>query len=107
MDKTVYKIFRLTPQFDVKFLYHGVERNRFVPHNKWISATERMVRDGSNGREYTSGFHVFLTLKIANKYIKRFKNTKFLRVLVCYAKELRQKPTNKDVYLASQLYLPI
>ena len=41
-------------------LFHKLDGGtRLVPRGIWLSAKSRKVRDGTGGRWYNSGFHVF------------------------------------------------
>jgi len=88
-----------------KTLFHGVEKSRKLPTNVWIKAEQKMVKDGSGGKEYLSGFHVFKTKEDAIKYFSIFL-LKRRTIIECFAKNLRQKPTNKKVWLADEIYIP-
>lgn len=106
MYTIVYKIVRRNKNI-LKTLYHGFHRSRVLPKNVWIKAEKKIVRDGSrkNSREYLSGIHCFKDIDTAVMYLLRFKNIDNLKIYKCYAKGLRQKPTNENVYLADELMI--
>lgn len=54
-------------------LFHGHNGTRILPVDAWIDATVRLVRDGSHGRWYTSGFHVLRTFEEAVEFSKIFR----------------------------------
>ena len=100
MEK-VYKI--VEKDGDVtKTIFHGYNKSRIIPSDKWLKAEKKIVQDGSSGRYYLSGWHVIKNEKAAIHFLK----TKFrkrldkLFVVPCMAIGLRQKPTNPLVYLA-------
>ena len=41
-------------------LFHGVHGSRKLPLDEWVNAEIKLVKDGTNGKIYQSGFHVFL-----------------------------------------------
>ena len=101
----VYKIVRDLNGF-YKTLFHGVNRSRILQTGKWLKAEKRMSCDGSGGRPYLTGFHVFKDAGKAEAYCYRFSNTQHITVIRCLARGLRQKPTNKDVFLADEIFIP-
>lgn len=101
----VYKI--LEPhRGEYRTLFHGVNSCRILPIGEWIKAEKRMVKDGSGGKLYLSGFHCFKDAVKGLKYLNKFTNALKYRVIECYGIGLRQKPTNKDVYLADEIMIP-
>lgn len=105
----VYKIaykFIINDKKHWRTLYHGIEHTTFFPYDEWIKAEKKVVKDGSYGREYLSGFHCFKSLEIASQYLSRFKNADSMSILKCLAKGLTVKPTNVDVYLADEIFIP-
>jgi len=65
------------------------------------------VRDGSNGKEYISGFHVFLDRNDAREYFtKRFRIQENRIIIECECKEIRKKREKGEVYLAKMLMVP-
>ena len=88
------------------YLFHGVDRSKQIPVNKWIKADKKLVQDGSSGTKYLSGFHVLKTKKEAIKYLKKFKHTKKKGIAECYCKGLREKEHSRDnVWLADEMKL--
>ncbi len=82
-------------------LFHGLNRSRKLPVDKWITAEQKIVDDG--GRPYVSGFHVFMFRENAEDYLKRFRAPKDRRIVACLAKTIWQKPTNELVWLAERI----
>jgi len=104
--KVAYKIvIRENKRF--RTLYHGNQGKRYLTTYTWLEADKKMVRDGSGGKEYLSGFHCFKHRLHAAKYLKRFSaKIKGERVIItCRVQGVRQKPTNKQVYLADRIML--
>jgi hypothetical protein len=84
-------------------LFHGVDGSRRLQVGKWYDADVRLVYDGSNRREYLSGFHVFADEHTANRYHQRFTAPRDIRVLEIEVERVRPKPTNGDVLLAERM----
>jgi len=106
MTEVVYKIV-VDGKYCWKTLFYGIKRSRFLPFEKWLKADKKMVKDGSGGQEYLSGIHCFKDFDVAINYLSKFRTTTGTgkRVIECFAKHLRQKPTNKDVYLADEIFI--
>lgn len=85
----------------LKTLFHGINRSRVIPPNKWLKAEKKCVSDG--GTKYLSGFHVLKTRKECEKYLGRFDKTKRkLKIIEVLVKGLRRKKhSNSRVFLAS------
>lgn len=88
-----------------KTLFRGTNGTRNLPFDEWLKADKRMVRDGSGGKLYLSGFHVFKSENDACNYIGRFRRPD-RHIIKCLAKDLRKKPTNKIVWLADEILIP-
>lgn len=93
----------LSENDEYKTLFHGT---RVLEKGKWLKANKRLVRDGTGGRLYLSGFHVFREEKIAKEYLKKFRTDKTRVIIKVKARGLRQKPTNDSVFLADEIKLP-
>ena len=89
----------------IKTLFHGVNRTRILPINSWLKADKKIRKDGSNGKEYLTGFHCFKSKEKAIKFMNRFRTNKNRIIVECKAKGLRQKPTNQNVFLADEIYI--
>jgi hypothetical protein len=100
----VYKIV-LKEGNKIKTLFHGVNRSKTLPYNIWIIAEKKLGKDGSNQEPYLTGFHCFKEIHIAKKYLKKFRSNKNRIIIECEARNLRQKPSNKDVFLADEIYI--
>lgn len=101
------EVFKIVEKYEdgYKTLFRGLNGSRKISTNIWLQAEEKLVRDGSGGKLYLSGFHVFKTENDADNYLGRFVTPE--RVIIkCYAKNLRQKPTNKIVFLADEIFIP-
>ena len=62
-----------------------------MPRGVWLEAREHMVRDGT-GREYLSGWHVFLRQAVALEYLRRFTaRPELLRVVPVKVRCVRPK----------------
>ena len=103
--KIVYK-FIINGERHWRTLFHAINHTTFQPYDEWIKAEKNMVKDGSYGREYISGIHCFKDEEIALQYLVRFKRAKEMRVVKGLAKGLRMKPTNANVYLADEIFIP-
>ena len=91
-------------------LFHGINRCRKLPINKWFQSERKMVKDGSGSTEYLSGFNILADFKYALKYLNNFNrgnSRRDIRIIKCYiAGELREKPTNHRVLLAEKMIIP-
>lgn len=105
MIETVYKIV-VRYENNIYTIFHGIEGRKRLPYDKWLRAEHKMVRDGSGGKEYLSGIHCFKSFDTALTYMGKFRNRDDLDVIECAAIDLKQKPTNPDVWLADAIYIP-
>ena len=90
----------------IRTLFHGINGSRILPFNKWIVGIKKMVKDASKSNTYLSGIHVFKFKTIATKYLKRFRTEKDRIIIRCFATGLRNKPSNIEVLLADQIFIP-
>jgi len=90
----------------IKNLFKGIEGSRTLPLDTWLRAENKWSVDGSGQEEYLTGIHCLLNKEKAINYLDNFRTDRDRIVVECYAKDLRQKPTNNDVYLADWLYIP-
>lgn len=93
---------------DMKTLFHGVNGTKTIAPGKWITAVEKMVKDGTSKTKYLSGWHVLLSEQEAHDYLKAFtKRLEKLKVIEVFVKGLRPKEHSRsDVFLAKELMLP-
>ena len=103
--ETVYKVF-INDNNSIKNLFRGIEGSRTIPVDKWLRAENRMSVDGSGQEPYLTGIHVLKDKEKAIKYLDNFRKPKERIIIKCLAKDLRQKPTNENVYLADWIYIP-
>jgi hypothetical protein len=82
----------------VRTIHRGHKSSRSLPVNKWLKSTVRTVTDGTNSKPYLSGWHFFKDPMVAFKYADKFKKECVIMPVQVFG--YRQKPTNKDVYLA-------
>jgi len=68
----MYRIFEVHDDGHALTLFHGVDRSRKLPLDEWVEAENKNVRDGSDGTEDESGFHVTRTRKQAAMYMEGF-----------------------------------
>lgn len=109
MVDTIFKIVYKYIINDVwcwRTLFHGIRGSTFQPYDEWIEADCKLVKDGSGGQAYLSGIHCFKDRSIALKYKDKFKDAERKVIIKGLAKGLRQKPTNPDVWLADEIYIP-
>ena len=102
----VYKIVEMSEFGNYRTLYHGIMGTKLLGRGIWIQAVEKLVVDGSGGKCYLSGIHCFKDKEVAEKYLTRFSNTDEKLVIKCYARNIRVKPTNPNVFLADQIFIP-
>lgn len=105
---TYYKIVKLK-ETGIYTLFHGFngkkKRTKKLPFGEWIEAEVKIVRDGSNSKEYESGFHILPDYKTAKEYKKRFKQKK-LAIIPVKAEGVRQK-RNSVSLLADKIMIPM
>ena len=104
--EAVYKIVEMSEFGNYKTLFHGIMGTKLLPRGVWIQAVEKLVVDGSGGKCYLSGIHCFKDKEIAENYFTKFREVRDRIIIRCYAKNLRVKPTNKYVFLASEIFIP-
>jgi len=67
-----YKIVDKDPKGNFKALFHGVGGSRDLPVGEWVRSEQKMVRDGSVGTQYLSGWHIMMNLDECQEYLSRF-----------------------------------
>jgi hypothetical protein len=85
-------------------LFHGTNGSRVLPVGEWLCAERKVVGDGG-ARRYLAGFHVFMSLDVAEDFLERRFRRKEGRIIVeCEARGLRRKECARgEVYLADWL----
>jgi hypothetical protein len=78
-------------------LFHGTNKSREIPLDCWHKADSKIVRDGSNGTLYQSGWHFLPSKEEANSFLERmFRVRENRRVIKCYVKDnIRMKAHSK------------
>ena len=99
----VYKIVIEGNNGRYKTLFHGINGSKLIPLDEWLKADIKLVKDGSGGNKYYSGFHCFETKELGEKYLKRFRTEQNRVLIKCDAKFIRHKPSNKEVWLAEEI----
>jgi len=85
-------------------LFHGVKGSRKLPLNIWIKSETKMVKEGTNGTLYKSGFHVLSSKEDVVKFAKVFKNRKNRFIVKVDALNLRRKKNSKSpIFLAKKM----
>lgn len=91
-------------------LFHGTQRSRKLPLCKWILADIKTVKDGTNGKPYTSGWHFFKDHSTAVSFFERmFRVKKDRTIIVAYfTQNIRHKENSKKgaCWLADFMYIP-
>ncbi len=89
-------------------LFHGTNRSRKLPRGIWIKADKKLVKDGSRGTYYRSGFHVLTSREGAEEFlIKMFRVHTNRKVIKILAKGLKPKSHSRhQVFLAEEIYVP-
>jgi len=105
--RSMYKLFELTPEGEVKTLFHGVNGSRSMQVGEMYHSERKEVSDGTNGTRYTSGFHCLPTFKDASSYRRRF--TALHRTIAIFevaAFNTRPKAHSRDpVFLADSVMI--
>lgn len=105
MVETVYKIV-IKDGDGFRTLFRTIRGTKRLTVDKWLEAENIISIDGSGGQEYLTGIHCFKDLELAYHYLHKFRTDENRIIITCLAKRLRQKPTNKDVWLADEIYIP-
>lgn len=105
-DIKAFKIFE-EDENGLKTLFHGVDGSRVLKPNKWITAKEKLVKDGTSKTQYLSGFHVLLNKKDAEDYMKSFSTRlEKLKIKPVLVRGLRPKEHSRSpVFLAKEMKL--
>ena len=99
-----YKVF-VVEDGCLKNLFKGIEGTRTIEFNTWLRAENKMSVDGSGQDPYLTGIHCLLDKDKAIDYLDNFRTDKNRIVLEVKVDGIRQKPTNRNVYLADWLYV--
>jgi len=67
-----YKIVDKDRHGNLKALFHGIGGTKIIPIGEWVRSEQKLVRDGSVGTQYTSGWHIMMNLDEAKEYLSRF-----------------------------------
>ena len=67
-----YKIVDKDMRGNFKMLFHGIDCTKIIPVGEWVRSEQKLVRDGSVGTQYTSGWHIMMNLDEAREYISKF-----------------------------------
>ena len=97
-----YKIVDKDPKGNFKALFHGVGGSRDLPVGEWVRSEQKIVRDGSSGTEYLSGWHVMYDLDGCKSYLSKFTDKTKKRVIVevdVKGKIWSKEHSPSDVYL--------
>lgn len=87
-------------------LFHANDGSREISLGQWVSANIKKVRDGTNGAQYTSGWHVIATKGEARRYLKKFTADRELLIVPCRARGIHPKHHSRhDVHLAKALFI--
>ncbi len=104
-----WKVFTVVDSNKLKFLYHGINKDRNIQFDKWLKADVKQVRDGTGKRYYKSGFHVFLTFELALKWLAAA--TKDEKRTICPVSiknwDYKKSAKYKDTVLAEYLYIDL
>jgi hypothetical protein len=76
-----YKIVNKDRHGNFKTLFHGIDGCRIIEPDEWVKSDQKMVRDGSVGTMYNSGWHIMMNLDEVQEYLTRFTADKS-RVIV-------------------------
>ncbi len=77
-----YKIVDKDRHGNFKALFHGICGTKVIPVGEWVRSEQKMVRDGSVGTKYLSGWHIMMNLDEAQEYLSRFTAPNLNRILV-------------------------
>jgi hypothetical protein len=90
-----------------KTLFHGLNGSRTVPKDVWLTAVEKMVKDGTSKTSYLSGFHILESKEDCEEYLKYFTTEKNRVIVPCLARgNIRSKSHSRHpVFLAEKIKL--
>jgi hypothetical protein len=109
-----YKIVDKDKKGNFKALFHGIDGSRIIPADEWVKSEQKMVRDGSIGTKYKSGWHIMKDHDECQQYLFMFTADKprvIVRVKVkgkIWAKE--HSPSNIyefEIFTSEDKYEPI
>jgi hypothetical protein len=88
-----------------KTLFHGLNGSRTIPKEVWLTAVEKMVKDGTSKTSYLSGFHILESKEDCVEYLKYFKTEKNRVLVPCLAGgNIRPKSHSRHpVFLAKKI----
>jgi len=67
-----YKIVEKDKSNNFRMLFHGINGSRIIPIGEWVKSDQKLVRDGSTGTQYKSGWHVMMDLDECREYLSKF-----------------------------------
>jgi len=76
-----YKIVDRDSNGAFKALFHGINGSRVIPEGQWVKSEQKLVRDGSVGTQYISGWHVMMNLDECMEYLSKFTAKNVDRVI--------------------------
>lgn len=101
-----WRIFEVdTKRLEPKTLMHTHKGSKFLPLDTPLIAYQGIVSNpGGNQKTYRAGWHVGLSKKIIEKYIKVFTANRKLCVCRVMVKNIRRKPrTSAKIFLAKEM----
>jgi len=86
-------------------LFHGNQGSRKFTFNEWMDADQKIVNDGSHGKEYLSGFHVLPSFEDTLKFFHRqFRNKAGRGIVKCLVEDTYPKShSHSPVLLARRM----
>jgi len=89
---------------NVRSLFHGTNGTRLLKIERWMTANQKLVTDGSGATRYLSGWQIVPTFQDCIEYLRLFKNIESKAIVRCKAKKVRPKPHSRHpVFLASEI----
>jgi len=67
-----FKIVDKDKKGNYKALFHGIDGSRIIPVGEWVKSEQKMVRDGSTGTKYKSGWHIMKDHDECQNYLSMF-----------------------------------
>lgn len=90
-------------------LFHGTNSSREIRLDVWNSCDKKLVKEGSHGKLYNSGWHFFTDYETAiNFFSKKFKNKDNRFIVACKTRgNIRKKWDNPrcEVFLADEILI--
>jgi hypothetical protein len=102
--KIWYKIVEIDDNKKVRSLFHGTNGTRLLKIERWMTANQKLVTDGSGVTRYLSGWQIVPSFRECLDYLQLFKKKEGKAIVCCKAKNVKPKQHSRHpVYLAKEI----